>query len=74
MIEVWQAKDGLPDDMLSGPLGHTGGLLCRRHAQHSMRQPKRVYVNGLNERTGDFASGDRRHLVAELWKEQLSLG
>ena len=55
MIEVWQAKDGLPDDMLCGPLGHTGGLLCRRHAQHSMRQPKRVHVSGLDERTGDDA-------------------
>ena len=37
---VWQAKDGLPDEMLSGPLGHTGGLPCRRHAKRSMRHRK----------------------------------
>ena len=42
MIEVWKAKDGLPDEVLPGPLGHTSGLLCRRHAQHSMRLPKEL--------------------------------
>ena len=74
MIEIRRAQDDISGSWLLDPFGHTSGLLSRRHAQHSMRQPKRVYVNGLNERTGDFASGDRRHLVAELWKEQLSLG
>lgn len=37
MIKVWQAKNNPPHDVLSGPLGHIGGLPCRRHAQHSMR-------------------------------------
>ena len=55
MIEVWQAKNSLPHDMLSGPFGHTGGLLCRRHAQHSMRLP-RAQVISLEQRTGDLAT------------------
>ena len=63
MIEVWQAKDGLPNDMLSGPLGHTGGLLCRRHAQNSMRPP-RTEVLLLEERTGDFACNDNFGLTS----------
>jgi hypothetical protein len=56
MIKVWQAKDGLPDDMLCGPLGYSGGFLYRRHAQHSMRRPKRIHVSGPDQRTGDWSS------------------
>jgi len=57
MIEVWQAKDDLPDDMLSGPVGHMGGLLCRRHAQHLCACPGRP-SDGLDDRTGDLASAE----------------
>lgn len=55
MIEVWKAKGGLPDDMLPGPLGHSGGLLCRRHAQHSMRMLKAAHAIRLEERIGDLS-------------------
>ena len=46
MIEIRQAKNSLPHDMLFGPLGHTGGLLCRKHAQHFMRLPGGSGFNG----------------------------
>jgi len=35
-----QAKNRLPHDMLFGSLERIGGLLCRKHAQHSMRLPR----------------------------------
>jgi hypothetical protein len=53
MIKVWQAKEGLPNDMLPDLIGHIGGLLCLRNAQHSMHPP-RTDVISLEERTGDF--------------------
>ena len=40
MIEIRQAEDDLPHDVLLGPCGHTRGLLCRRHAQQFMRLPQ----------------------------------
>src|ERR1700677_4700054 len=55
--------------MLSGPLGHTGGLLCRRHAQHSMRLANRAQVIRLEECTGDYASFPSV-IVANLVLEQ----
>jgi hypothetical protein len=54
MTEARQAKDDLPDDVLSGPLGHTCGLLCRRHAQHCMFVPHELTRIALDERTGRF--------------------
>ena len=40
MIEVRQAENEFPGNVLLGPFGHTRGLLCRRHAQHCMRLPQ----------------------------------
>ena len=39
MIEIRQAKDDLPHDVLLGPCGHTRGLLCRRQAHKFTRLP-----------------------------------
>ncbi|MCU1320400.1 MAG: hypothetical protein JWM43_49 [Acidobacteriaceae bacterium] len=54
MIEIRQAQDELPGNRLLDPSGHTSGLLCRKHAQHSMRL-RPPGPSGLDERTGDLA-------------------
>jgi hypothetical protein len=56
MIKVWQAKNNPPHDVLPGPLGHIGGLPCRRHAQHSMRLARAQ--DSLEERKGDLLSNE----------------
>jgi hypothetical protein len=55
MVEIRQADDDLPHDVLLGPGGHTRGLLCRKHAQQFIRLPSGVHTTGLDEPTGDYA-------------------
>jgi len=54
MIEIRQAQNELQWDRLLDPFGHTSGLLCRKHAQHSMRL-RSPHPHVLYERTGDNA-------------------
>lgn len=37
MIEIWQAQSEISGNTLRDPSGHTDGLLCREHAEYSMR-------------------------------------
>jgi len=41
MVEIRQAEDDLPGNRFLDLCGHTSGLLCRRHDQHSMRPSQR---------------------------------
>jgi hypothetical protein len=63
MVEIRQAEDDLPGNrFLDDPFGHTSGLLCRRHAQHSMLLPLWVETNELDECTGDLLPTDPSEL------------
>jgi hypothetical protein len=65
MVEIRQAEDDLPGKgFLDDPCGHTSGLLCRRHAQHSVRLPLWAETNDLDERIGDLSSFETGHTAS----------
>ena len=56
MVDIRQAaEENLPRNRLLDLFGHTSGLLCRKHAQHSMRLTPEDQSDGMDERIGDFA-------------------
>ncbi len=70
MVEIRQAEDDLPNDVLLGPIRHTRGLLCRRTCPIFMRllqQPRRMgwttaqaILHTPRRRRGDFQVADNQ--------------
>jgi hypothetical protein len=53
MIEIRQAKDDLPGNRLLPLRRHKGGLLCRKYAQHFMRDAPQTRTElTITERKG----------------------
>ena len=57
MVKVWQANSNPPHDVLSDPLGHIGGLPCRRHAQHSTRLARAQVIRWKSAKAIYYSAG-----------------
>jgi len=64
MIEIRQAEDDFPRNRLLNPLGHTGGLLCRRHAPilyaDALRAKERNRARRAHRRFASTEENERR--------------